>query len=131
MTAEAYVQIGDTKQCEDSILYYEKAFFIYESIYTDQSIQAAHVSCKLATAYSKCGRIGDVLKISTVALKVLKNRLTENIYEVLDLQYLRSYNFLRNLQRDVARKECEEYFNILLTNKELLSDGDCDVQFGD
>lgn len=35
---------------------------------------------------------------------------------ILELCYIRGLNLLKNFQRDLSRKECEEYFNVLFVN---------------
>ncbi|CAD8086242.1 unnamed protein product [Paramecium primaurelia] len=114
LTADAYIEIGEQKQSpEQQILFYEKAFYIFETLYTDNSLQTAYVACKLTKGYTDCGKINEALKISQLACKILKTKAQDNLAYLLELSYYRAYNFYKNSQKEQARKECEEYFNVL------------------
>lgn len=76
MTAEAYIEIGEQKHTiEEQIIYYEKAYYIFETLYSDNSLQTALVSCRLAKGYTDCGRVLEALRTSQLALKILKNKV--------------------------------------------------------
>jgi len=90
-------EIGEQKQTiEEQIIYYEKAYYIFETLYSDNSLQTALVSCRLAKGYTDCGRVLEALRTSQLALKILKNKVQDNLIHILELCYIRGLNLLKN-----------------------------------
>lgn len=82
-TAEAYLEFAtfhdERMQMKDeSIIHYEKAQLIFETLYGLKSLECTEVAIRLSEVYSACGKSKDSLYQVEVALNYYSGRIFSN-----------------------------------------------------
>lgn len=99
---------------EDSILHYEKAYFIYETLAGTASKECAIVSHQLSKVYTQCGRNQDALKQVELALTYYHQRMFNNMHQFYELKSIRAENLYKLHRIELAKKESEDFLKYFL-----------------